>query len=327
MDNPLIPITIYAGVDFTTTFTFTNESNTPIDISGNIVCAELRKFETETSFVSFDVDYSNAINGQIRLSLKNSSTLNLEPGRYYYDILLLETTGNVLKVVNGYAIVSKSITPPLTQPKNIKTDYLNKFGAIVTGYPISTPPFNLLNNIEETTINEIGDYGVIRIGLFSGCGDLSELITYLNDNDNLNKLLNYVKNGGVLWFNTERNTTECSNQVNTNNILTKLGSIIRMNGDVNITANMIRSNQPSVVTSEFPEFLYANGTAIFDYGVEIYGFTSSNINVRTMVYQKIDGGVLIVSGDVNTYEDNTYALRPPNELYDAMRSLVSYLNS
>jgi hypothetical protein len=100
--------------------------------------------------------------------------------------------------------------------------------------------------------------------------------------------------------------------------------MIRMNGDSNITANMIRSNQPSVIASEFPEFLYANGTAIFDYGVEIYGFTSSNIHIRTMVYQKIGGGVLIVSGDVNTYDNNTYALRPPNELYNAMRSLVSY---
>jgi len=324
MDNSLVPITIYAGVDFDTVFTFTDESNAPIDISGNTVCAELRKFETGTSFVSFDVDYSNASNGQITLSLNNLSTSNLEPGRYYYDILLLQTTGNVLKVVNGHAFVSKSITPPLTQSKNIKTNYLNEFGAIVTGYPISTPPFNLLNNIQETSINEIEDYGVIRIGLFSGCGNLSQLNTYLNDNDNLNKLLNYVKNGGVLWFNTERNTSGCSNQVNTNNILTKLGSIIRMNGDVNDNVNMIRSNQPSVVASEFPEFLYVNGTAIFDYGIEIYGFISSGVDVRTVVYEKIGGGVLIVSGDVNTYEDNTYALRPPNELYDAMRSLVSY---
>jgi hypothetical protein len=111
--NNLIPITIYTGADFTTTFTFTDQNNKPIDITGNIVCAEIRRFDESVSFIVFDVDYVNASLGQIKLTLNGDQTLTLKEGRHYYDILLLESTGNVLKIVNGYAIVKKSVTLPI----------------------------------------------------------------------------------------------------------------------------------------------------------------------------------------------------------------------
>lgn len=331
--NNLIPITIYTGADFTTNYIFTDENNSPIDISGNVVCAEIRRFDESSGFIAFGVDYTNAPQGSIRLTLTAEETITLNSGRYYYDILLLETTGNVIKVVNGYAIVKKSVTLPLFSSITFRSNYPNKFGAIVTADSIGP-----LNNITSINVDQISDYGVVRIGLFNGCGNLSDLISYLNNTSNLNKILNYVKNGGVLWFNTEwfnglSSRVGCSHEANTNIVLSQLESVIRMNGDAPIVGNMSRSNHPSVIASNFPFVLYANATALFDFGIEIYGYTGSIsgggpvTGARTMVYQKIGKGILIVSGDVNTYDDGTYALRPPNELYTAIRSLVSYLNS
>jgi hypothetical protein len=331
--NKLIPITIYTGADFTTTFTFTDQSNNPIDITGNIVCAEIRKFDESVSFISFNVDYVNASLGQIKLTLTGDQTITLKEGRHYYDILLLETTGNVLKIVNGYAIVKKSVTFPLSEKDEIVFNYPNKFGAIVTGDPIGP-----LNNITSISVEEISDYGVVRVGLFNNCGNLSDLIAYLNNTSNLNKILNYINNGGVLWFNSEwfngsPSRVGCAHEANTNTVLSQLGSNIRMSGDSPIVGNMSRSQHPSVIASQFPLFLYANATALFNYGIEIYGYTGldffggSVIGARTMVYEKIGKGIVVASGDVNTYDDGTYSLRPPNELYNAMRSLVSYLNS
>jgi len=331
--NNLIPITIYTGADFTTNYIFTDENNSPIDISGNVVCAEIRRFDESRGFISFGVDYNNASQGSIRLTLTAEETITLNPGRYYYDVLLLETTGNVLKIVNGYAIVKKSVTLPLSSSTIFVSNYPNKFGAIVTGDPIGS-----LNNITSINVDQISNYGVVRVGLFNNCGNLSDLISYLNNTSNLNKILNYIKNGGVLWFNAEwfngsSSRVGCSHELNVNIILSKLESNIRMNGDSPIEGNMSRSNHPSVISSNFPSLLYANATALFDFGIEIYGYTGSIFGggsvtgARTMVYEKIGKGILIATGDVNTYDNNTYTLRPPNELYNAMRSLVSYLNS
>jgi hypothetical protein len=331
--NNLIPITIYTGADFTTNYIFTDENNSPIDISGNVVCAEIRRFDESSGFISFGVDYDNASQGSIRLTLTAEETITLNPGRYYYDVLLLETTGNVLKIVNGYAIVKKSVTLPLSSSTIFVSNYPNKFGAIVTGDPIGS-----LNNITSINVDQISNYGVVRVGLFNNCGNLSDLIAYLNNSSNLNKILNYVKNGGVLWFNTEwfngsPSRIGCAHEANTNLVLSKLGSNIRMNGDSPIVGNMPRSNHPSVIASQFPSVLYANATALFNYGIEIYGYTGpvfgggTVTGARTMVYEKIGKGIVVASGDVNTYDNGVYGLKPPNELYTAMRSLVSYLNS
>ena len=111
--NKLIPITIHTGADFTTTFTFTDQNNKPIDISQNVVCAEIRRFDGTENSLAFTANYDNASQGKIILTLTDDETITLKQGRYYYDILLLESTGNVLKIVNGYAIVTKSVTLPI----------------------------------------------------------------------------------------------------------------------------------------------------------------------------------------------------------------------
>jgi hypothetical protein len=331
--NKLIPITIHTGADFTTTFTFTDQNNKPIDISQNVVCAEIRKFDETENSLAFTANYDNASQGKIILTLTDDETITLKQGRYYYDILLLESTGNVLKIVNGYAIVTKSVTLPIDKKEIFLSEYPNKFGAIVTGDPIGP-----LNNITSISVEEISDYGVVRVGLFNNCGNLSDLISYLNNTSNLNKILNYIRNGGVLWFNTEwfngsSSRVGCAHEANTNTVLSQLGSNIRMNGDSPIVGNMARGSHPSVVFSQFPLVLYANATALFDFGIKIYGYTGvvggggSVTGARTMVYEKIGKGIIVASGDVNTYDDGTYSLRPPNELYTSMRSLVLYLNS
>jgi hypothetical protein len=328
--NYLVPITIYAGIDFTNTYTFTyGDDNSPIDLTGCVVCSELRRFDSSETFASFEVDYVNLTSGVVKLNLGSEETIKLKQGRYYYDLLILDTTGFVIKAVTGQAIVKKSITPPLSE-EELRIVYPNKFGAIITGDTLGT-----LNNITAINIDQIQTYGVVRVGLYNNCGNLSDLITYLNNTNNLNKILNYVRNGGVLWFNTEwfngsPSRIGCAHEANTNLILSKLGSNIRMNGDSPIVGNMVRSNHPSVTSSGFPLFLYANATALFDYGIEIYGYTGpvsgggTVTGARTMVYERIGKGIIVASGDVNTYDNGFYGLKPPDELYNSMRSLVSY---
>ena len=82
---------------------------------------------------------------------------------------------------------------------------------------------------------------------------------------------------------------------------------------------MDRSDNGAVVDAEFPATLFHNCTGKFTGGIPIYQVGNDN----TFVYQKIGNGVLAVSADVNTYQDNTYDLLPPNELYSSLRRLVA----
>ena len=184
-----------------------------------------------------------------------------------------------------------------------------------------TPAFN--NGTVETGVDNINKYGVFRMGLEQGCGDMSDIVTILQNATNLSKVLTYVNNGGVLWINAEWLNNGCSNQTNVNTILTLLGATIQMDGDLSTSGNMTRSTNNEVVSAGFPATLYHNATGKFTGGNAIYQVTHQGTTHNTFVYERIGNGILAVSADVNTYQDNTYTLLPPNELYTALRSLVA----
>jgi hypothetical protein len=187
-----------------------------------------------------------------------------------------------------------------------------------------TPAFT--NGTVETTIDNINKYGVFRMGLEQGCGDMSDIITLLQNATNLSKVLTYLNNGGVLWINAEWISGGCSNQSNVNTILTLLGSNIQMDGDLSTSGNMNRSNNTDVISAGFPATLYHNATGKFTGGTPIYQVTESGTTHDTFVYEELGNGILVVSADVNTYQDNTYDVQtniPPSELYSSLRSLVA----
>lgn len=150
------------------------------------------------------------------------------------------------------------------------------------------------------------------------------------------KIDSYIRQGGVVWFNTEwfngsGSGVGCANRANTNAILTLLGTEIRQEADSPIVGNLTRSNEPSVTASGFPSVLYCNATATFTGGTLVYGFTGTDYfgnpvnNARLVVYEKIGNGILYVSGDTNTWDNNVYNAGLPNPFYDVLRALV--LNS
>jgi len=183
---------------------------------------------------------------------------------------------------------------------------------------IETP---LFNNSTADTIDNIGKYGVFRMGLEAGCGDLADMVTLLGNSSSLDKVNSYVASGGVLWISGEWVRFGCSNQQNMNTILTLLGSEIRQDGDLATSGSMTRSTYPEVVSAGFPSVLFHNATGKFTGGIPIYQYNDGVLQ-NTMVYQKIGYGIVVVSADVNTYQGGVYTQYPPNEIYTALRNLV-----
>lgn len=229
-------------------------------------------------------------------------------------------------------------TDPLstTELSQVKTQYTYKYGYIVT----ETDGTGCYNNIGTVTVSgvtqdvtDITDYGVIYLGLSCNCGDLSNLISFLSNNLNRLKILSYLNSGGVVWLNAEwfnglAGGVGCCNKNNVNTVLTLLGATIRQDADAPIVGNLTRSANVKVIESNFPPVMYCNATATWTGGNVVYEFSgvdyfgNTQQNTRCTVYEKIGNGVLYVSGDTNTYDNGVYALKPPNEMYAALRNLV-----
>ena len=229
-------------------------------------------------------------------------------------------------------------TDPLSTTENtaINLNYPDKYGMIVT----ENDGTSCYNNITPITISgftsdtfNITDYGVILLGVSCNCSQLDNLITFLSNNNNRLKLLSYLNSGGVIWFNSEWFNMDpsgvgCSSRPNTNTILTLLGATIRQNADAPIVGNLTRSSNQLLIESKFPSVMYCNATCTWYGGTVVYEYTGTDYfggtqtQTRCTVYEKIGNGILYVTGDTNTYDSGPYSLKPPNEMYTALRNLV-----
>jgi hypothetical protein len=320
-------ITINTGEYFSRDFYLDNIDGTPLNLVGYAASSYIRKHpESLSPTAKFNVGFVDRNNGRIRVSLASSITKEIKPGRYVYDVLFTDTENKKSIVIEGNILATDDIS---TGCQFVKTEYLySGFGVIPESDGI-----NCLNNVTSITVNDVDDYGVVHLGTNCNCSQLTDTITLLQNSNNLEKIINYIKAGGVVWFNTEwfngaGSGVGCANRANTNTILTLLGSEIRQEADSPIVGNLARSDEPSVISSGFPSVLYCNATATFTGGTLVYGYTGLDFfgnqvnNARLVVYEKIGYGILYVSGDVNTWDQGPYSLRLPNEYYNALRALV-----
>lgn len=108
-------ITIDQGVDFNSYFGLEDSrTNSSLYLVGYGITAQLRKTYSSSSYVSFASSISAPENGIISISLTDTQTLSLKPGRYVYDVILVPEgldSGNAkYKAVEGMALVRPGVT-------------------------------------------------------------------------------------------------------------------------------------------------------------------------------------------------------------------------
>jgi len=103
---------INAGSDFSQSFTLSDITNTPLDLSNNTVSAQLRKHSGSSTKTDFTTTIGvPATDGSINITLSSTQTSSLKPGRYLYDIVITSTiSGKKTRVVEGSAIIREGIT-------------------------------------------------------------------------------------------------------------------------------------------------------------------------------------------------------------------------
>jgi hypothetical protein len=105
-------LVIYTGTDFSQTFVLEDsQSNSVKDLTGYSACAQMKRYESSLKTADFTITFANdRTTGKITLSLSSTETLALKSGKYFYDLLLNSPTGNTERVVEGTALVKRSIT-------------------------------------------------------------------------------------------------------------------------------------------------------------------------------------------------------------------------
>ncbi len=104
-------ILINQGADFSQTYTLEDSnSNSAQNLTGYSVDAKISKHHASTNQTSFSASISNAAGGEIKLTLTDTQTAALAPGRQVYDILLTHPDGTKERVVEGMAIVRDGVT-------------------------------------------------------------------------------------------------------------------------------------------------------------------------------------------------------------------------
>ena len=103
-------IVIEQGYDFDTSFQLADtRTNTPLKLIDSSTEAQLRKHYGASTSVSFASTITNAELGIIQISLTAAQSVSLKPGRYVYDVKILNN-GREYKAVEGAALVRAGVT-------------------------------------------------------------------------------------------------------------------------------------------------------------------------------------------------------------------------
>jgi hypothetical protein len=96
MDSPLQhDLIIDIGRDFNEYFGFTDDADTPLDMTGYTVKAQIRSGESSgsTLIAEFTVDNSALADGELWLRLTDAQTAAITASSGYYDILVTDASG------------------------------------------------------------------------------------------------------------------------------------------------------------------------------------------------------------------------------------------
>ena len=105
-------IFIDQGADFSITVDVSDVNGNQLNLAGYTAAAQIRKtYESSTLSATFTTAISNpTTDGQVTLSLTDTITKALSPGRYVYDLVVTDGSSISTRVVEGQAVVTPGVT-------------------------------------------------------------------------------------------------------------------------------------------------------------------------------------------------------------------------
>lgn len=97
------------GTDYSTSVLLQNDTGEAVNLSGYVANAQLRKTYSSSNAHTFTTQVDTAT-GSIILSMTDTQTANINPGRYVYDVYVTDTSNVVSRIVEGIVTVTPRVT-------------------------------------------------------------------------------------------------------------------------------------------------------------------------------------------------------------------------
>ena len=102
-------LTVDQGSDFSVEIGVENDTGA-IDISNYTYRGQIRKTYSSSTAVDFYTSTNNPVAGKLDISLSSVQTAAMKAGRYVYDVEIVDSIGNVTRVVEGQLEVTPRVT-------------------------------------------------------------------------------------------------------------------------------------------------------------------------------------------------------------------------
>lgn len=104
-------LVVNAGSDFNQEFTLEGSGNNfAFDLTDYTAISQMRKWSGSSTAIDFTVDIVYPESGKITLNLSSEQTLNIKPGRYVYDVIIIDPFGVKSRVIEGMVLVTEGVT-------------------------------------------------------------------------------------------------------------------------------------------------------------------------------------------------------------------------
>jgi hypothetical protein len=104
-------LVINQNADFSEIFNLEDvNTGSALNLTGYSVTSQLRKHSASSNYVSFNAEIYNELNGQIKVGLTTTQTSGLKPGRYVYDVVVVDNDSVTKRVVEGMVLVREGST-------------------------------------------------------------------------------------------------------------------------------------------------------------------------------------------------------------------------
>lgn len=103
-------IIIYTGTDFEQTFILENSGNSALNLTGYTGSSQFKRYKASSQTETFNLIFVDRNIGKIKIEMNANSTSQLKSGKYFYDVKITSPSGVTTRVVEGTAIVKKSVT-------------------------------------------------------------------------------------------------------------------------------------------------------------------------------------------------------------------------
>ena len=98
------------GSDFSITVSLTDATDSALSLAGSSFLAQVRKSHGSNTVKATFSTSNDGIGGNLTMNLTDVQTAALEAGRYVYDVLQTDASGDKKRLMDGQLIVTPSVS-------------------------------------------------------------------------------------------------------------------------------------------------------------------------------------------------------------------------